>query len=59
MSLSRLVVQELVNKTGRKTGLTAETKLRQDLALFDRISRMGKKIDSVEAVREERNRDND
>lgn len=34
-----------------------EKKIKEDFAFFDSIAKMGKKIDAVKAVREERDRD--
>lgn len=51
MSLGDLILE----KTGRKM---KTSDLDADFAFFDKIGRMGKQIDMVKALREDRDRDN-
>lgn len=55
---TELVVGQLKGETKRLDKLEVKKRLKQDWVLFDKVASLGKRIDAVQAVRGERNRDN-
>lgn len=55
-TLSKLVVEKLGKRKRALQHTTMEMRIRRGRAFFDRVARMGKPINAVQAVREERER---
>ena len=58
VSFTELVLSELQGETGKMDKFGVKRLLKQDWDLFDKVASSGRRIDAVEAVRQERNRDN-
>ena len=57
-SLNQVIVDELCEKPEREYSYkSVDEKIAEDFAFFDKIAKMGTRIDATKAVREERDRD--
>lgn len=56
-SLNSLILEKLNRKPIRKA-VSLDDEIEETLAFFRKVAKMGKRIDAVKAVREERDRDN-
>lgn len=56
-SLNSLILEKLDRKPTKQIK-SLDNEIEETLAFFRRVAKMGKKIDAVKAVREERDRDN-